>query len=117
MRPVTAWAHMMRQSVTIEAVSTGMNAYGERTPGTSTTYRCRLVAKRQLVRNSQGKEVMSRAVLYLMSDAAIDPQSKVTLSTGDVGSMQGFDVNPPIASVARYSDDGGGFHNTVLYLE
>lgn len=108
---------MMRQSVAIEAPSTGMNAYGERTPGTSTTYRCRLVAKRQLVRNSKGEEVMSRAVLYLMSADAIDPQSKVTLSTGDVGSTQSFDVHPPIASVSRYSDNGGGFHHTTVYLE
>lgn len=105
----------MNQSVTI-APAASRNAYGEQTAGTAVSYRCRLVNKRTMVRNTQGQEVISNITLYLMSNALIQPDAVVTLSTGDVGSTESYAIQPKILSVNRYSDDGGGFHHTTVYL-
>lgn len=115
MRSVTGWARMMNQTVSIAAPSSA-DVYGERSYGSAVSYRCRLVGKRTLVRDTSGREVVSKQTLYLMTPNVIDPESLITLSTGDVGSTEGHAINPPILSVGRYPDDAGGFHHSVLYL-
>ena len=115
MRSVTRWAHMLRQTASFAAPS-GVNRNGEQTFGTAVSYRCRLVGKREQMLSADGRQVLSRQRLYLMTDANIDPQSQVTLSTGDVGSTEGWAIHPPIVGVGRYPADDGGFHHTVVFL-
>jgi hypothetical protein len=115
MRAVAGWARMMRQTATV-APRSGQDGYAEPTYGAAVSYRCRLVGKRKLVLTAEGRQVVSTQTLYLMSDAAIDPESQVTLSTGDVGSTERHAINPPILGVGRYPADDGGFHHTVLFL-
>jgi hypothetical protein len=106
---------MMRQSVSFAPPAT-RNVYGELAPGAATTYRCRHVQKQRLVLNDEGQQVLSKSTLYVMGNPTIPTESQVTLSTGDVGSTENYAIHPPILSVCRYPDDGGGFHHTVVYL-
>ena len=108
------WRNLMRQQLTIQPPST-RSGYGELTYGTAVTYKCRLVGKRRQVLNTLGQEVTSMWTAYLYSADIVDPQSKVTLSTGDVGSTEAFAITPPIKSVATYPDEIG-HHHTVLFL-
>jgi hypothetical protein len=111
---VAAWLDMMRQTVTVEPVS-GRDLFGNKTYGAALTYRCRLVGKRKLVIDEAGKEVLSRQTVYLATADAIDPESRVTLSTADVGSTAATAINPPIVSTARFPDETG-WHHAVIYL-
>ncbi len=115
MRPVSGWAHMMRQTATVAAPG-AKNGYGERTYGAVTSYRCRLVGRQKLVLAADGREVLSRQTLYLMTEDYVDTQSQLTLSTGDVGSTESFAIHPPILAVGRYPANNGGFHHTCLFL-
>lgn len=111
---LATWRSMMRQTLTVAAPST-MNGYAELTYGTPVSYRCRLVGKRQLVLNGQGQEVTSMWTAYLFSNDVIHPESRVTLSTGDVNSTEVPLTQPPIKSVKTVPDEFGR-HHTVLYL-
>lgn len=109
-----AWRSMMRQTLTV-APKTGRDSAGDATYGTAVEYRCRLVGKRKQVRMPNGQEVTSHQTAYLYTDDVIDPQSKVTLSTADVGSTEAHSISPPILQTGRYPDDMG-FSHSVIYL-
>lgn len=111
---LSTWRGMMRQRLSVQPPS-GKDGYGQRTYGSAVSYRCRLVGKRRQVLDVQGREVTSMWTAYLYSADVIDPESLVTLSTGDVGSTESFAVNPPIKSVSMFPDESG-HHHTVLFL-
>lgn len=115
MPSVPAWRHLMRQTATV-AARTGQDSFGVPTYGMATSYRCRLVGKRRLVINVQGQQVVSGQTLYLMSGDNIQPDARVTLSTGDVGSTESWALQPKILSTGRYPDETGAFHHTSLFL-
>lgn len=115
MRSVVGWSRMMRQTISI-APMTGRDVYSKPVYSTSpTSVRCRLVGKRQMVRNDQNQDVVSHWTAYLMTDQSFGTDAQVTLSTGDVGSTADRDIHPPILSVGRYPANDGGYHHTVLY--
>lgn len=114
MTAIAAWADFMRQTMTVEA-RTGQDGFGNATYGAATAYQCRLVGKRQLVLNGEGREVVSKQTAYLASADEIGPQARVTLSTADVGSTQNYAIHPPILASARYPDEAGQ-HHSVLYF-
>ncbi len=115
MARLSAWRSMMRQQLTV-AAPTGLSGYGDMVYSTSpVTYRCRLVGKRKQVLNAQGQEVTSMWTAYLYSADVIDPQSQVTLSTGDVGSTATLAIRPPIKATGLFPDEHG-HHHSVIYL-
>ena len=113
---VAPWRGMMRQTLTIADAST-MDAFANLTFGSPTTYRCRLVGKTKLVRNSEGREVVSSQHAILASGVMVLPNAQVTLSTGDVGSTEPWAINPPIMSTARYPDETGRNVYTAVFLK
>ena len=114
MRPVSGWASMMRQTISIAPLSS-RDAYGKPTYGSATSYRCRLVGKRTRVLNAQGQEVISNWTAYVMADVAIQPDVQVTLSTADVASTEAYAITPQLLSVGRYPANDGGFHHVTVH--
>jgi len=109
---VKAFAPLMRQKVLI-APRTADDSYGDATFGTNVSYKCAVVGDMRIVRNVAGEEAPSRQTIYLMSNAAIGPQDRITLSTGDVGSTESFAINPEILAVSRYPFTAGQFFTEV----
>jgi hypothetical protein len=116
MRPITGYAHLMRQFLTVEP-RTGQDLYNKPTFGAPVTYRCRLVSKRQQVLAADGTRVTSTMTAYLMTTNAVDPTARITLRSEDVGSTESYAIQPPILATARYSGDATQpWHHSVLYL-
>lgn len=109
------WAGLMRQVVLV-APRTGHDSFGHPAYGADVSYFGRLVGKRQLVRNSDGQEVMSSQTVYLRSGDNVLPSARVTLSTTDVGSTEEWSLKPPIVATGRYSDESGRWLYTSLFL-
>lgn len=77
MRPSTT---LFRDSVSVETYS-GDSAYGP-IYAASATVLCKVSTLRQLVRNSNGEEVVSEATLYVLpaNAAPFTPESRVTIA-------------------------------------
>lgn len=114
MRPISAFASLMPDTVTIAAASS-RDAYGEITYGSATTYRARVVGEQKLIRGFTGEEVLSRHTVYVMGAAVVQPEAQVTLSTGLVNSTDASAIHPPILGAGRVPDQSGT-HHAVLYL-
>jgi len=110
---VRMFAPLMRQTVRI-APKTGYDGYGDASYGSDVTYQCAVVGETKLVRNERGQDVPSKQGIYLMSAAAVRPEDRVTLSTGDVGSTESFAINPSIVAVARYPFTRGQFCTAIF---
>ena len=109
---VRAFEKLMTQTVTIAPFSS-YDDYGAPSFGTAVSYRAAVVGETKRVVNAQGNEVPSQQAIYLMSAAAIRPEDRVTLSTGDVGSTESFAINPRIVAVERYPFLRGQFATVV----
>lgn len=108
------WRDLYTQSLTIAAFSS-YDSYGKPTYGSAVSYVARVVGKRRLVVNAAGQEVVSDWTAYLYSNTTVDPRSKVTLSTGDVGSTATLATNPPILSVERTPDENGMLYTALFF--
>lgn len=115
LRMIARWRHMMSSRVTI-ANLTGRDAQAKPTFGSATTYQCHLSRKRRLVTNMLGNAIDSGQAIYLDNSVAVEPTSRVTLSSGDIGSTEASALNPKIISVERRFDQSGP-HHIVVYLE
>lgn len=114
MTAISGWFDLLTQSVSV-APYASRNAYGEDSYGAAVTYRARVVGKRSKVINAAGQEVVSDQTVYLGTANAVDPRSRVTLSTADAGSTEEYAIHPPIISTGRYPDENGN-HHSVLFL-
>lgn len=112
--PVSEWRDLMRQTVSVAPFSS-MDGYGKPTYGPAKTYRARVTGKRRMVRDAEGREVVSSQTVYLASNAAIGPKDRITLSTGDAGSTDPAALSPEILAVGRFPD-GRLMHHTEIYL-
>jgi hypothetical protein len=104
----------MPSRVTV-AARTGVDWYGKPTYGTATSYQCRLVYKRTLMRGPGGEDIDSSHQVHLMTADAIVATARLTLATADVGSTDEAAIHPTIMSVGRRYDQTGA-HHVVLYL-
>lgn len=114
MRPISRWGHMFSTTVSIQARTTN-GAYGAPQYGTAVTYRAHLNANAKIVRDANGAQVISSQSVHIMSNVAVLPTAKVTLSTADVGSTETGAISPQIVAVERRFDQNGP-HHTVLRL-
>lgn len=103
---------LMQDTITIEPY-TGQNVNQESTYGASTSYTCRVVGKRTIVRRPNGQEAVSTAHAHLDRLAGIDPRSRITLPSRFTPQQ------PPILSVESLPDEdgtsGSGAHS-VIYV-
>lgn len=67
---------------------------------------CRLIEKNQMVRDTNGDEVLSTSHLWIPSDEAITSESEVTLSDS---------TTPSILSVLHIPDEKGDKHTKVFF--
>jgi hypothetical protein len=109
---VRAFAPLMRQRVSIEPCST-YDSYGAPSYGTAVVYQCAVVGEMKMIMKADGQEVPSKQAVYLMSNAAVRPEDRITLSTGDVGSTESYAINPAIVAIERYPFTAGQFVTVV----
>ena len=78
---------LLKDTVAVETYS-GDSAYGP-IYAASTSIHCHIDARRHLIRNTYGDEVVSEATLYVHPDdaAPFTPESRVTIPTGRVSSV------------------------------
>ena len=114
MRPIQRFRHLMSSTVQI-AQPAGMNEYGEESYGADVSYRAHLRGEHKLVRDAGGEEVVSSKRIYLEGTANINPNSRVTLSTADVGTTESGLRQPPILAIERRFDQNGP-HHVVVHL-
>jgi hypothetical protein len=97
---------LMSDSVTIYAHSS-VDAYGKRTAsGSGTTYDCRVIYKNQLMKDNNGREVLSMGrVIVPNALSGITTNAKITLPDG---------TNPPIISISRLTDETSSNHHSVV---
>jgi hypothetical protein len=105
---IEEFADLLVQTVTIEPYAT-KDRYGEISYGAGVDYWSRVVGKSKMIRNGQGREVVSMFTIYLQSNSTIGENDRVTLPAGYVLSQ------PPIIAVGRYPDEDG-VHHTVVYV-
>ena len=103
-----------RQTVQIAARS-GLDGYGVPTFSAATSHRARVVGKRKLVRDFEGREVLSSYTVYLAGNPRVEAHDRLTLSTDDVHSTETGALSPVILSVGKFPDDLGR-QSTVLFL-
>jgi len=80
---------------------------GQPTYGSSTPFSCRLVQKTRMVRDTAGDEVVSSCHVVIKGTPNVQPEDKVTLSTGGA---------PTILAVERPGDETGLPAYTRIYF-
>jgi len=96
---------LLNQHVTI-APATGLDSEGMRTYGTAVTVDALVIGKQKLVLDSQGRDVVSSAQVYLDGTAVVTTESKITLPDG---------TTPVILAVSVYPDLDGVTDHKVVY--
>lgn len=114
MRPIADFSRFGGKTVLI-APQSSFDAYGKPTFGTDVPYNCHIAAKQEMVRDANGREVTSKQQIWVFSTAVIPTTSRLTLSTGDVGSTSPDQTQPKILAVVRRFD-GPNPHHSVVYL-
>jgi hypothetical protein len=94
---------LMPQTCSIIAPGTTRGFYGTLAASTvaATTYRCRWVEQREVMREAGGEYRAQRGVLWVASTGRISPTDRVTLPDG---------TTPPILAVEEYPDMDGLHH-------
>ena len=97
---------LMNQTITIETPATLSGSGEVATWNPAVSYRCQLTGQRRITFTAFGQQVVSGMTAIFCSGDPFDTRSRVTLSTGDIGSTEAHLRQPAIGSVHRYSDDG-----------
>ncbi len=97
---------LMNQTLTIETPLTFSGSGEVVTWSTPVTYKCQLSGKRRATIDAQGQTVISGMTALIEMSIPVDILSRVTLTTGDVGSTEPHLRQPALQSVHRYSDEG-----------
>ena len=88
------------------AARAGRTVEGSPTYGADVEYAGMIEQRARLVRDTQGREVVSTTQVYVATTDEIKPDARVTLT--------GFSPpQPPIINVARFSDEAGASHVEV----
>ena len=101
----TDWDDMFGGQTCTVATRASLSGYAVPSFNAATSFKCRWVEKRANVVDSQGQTVAQRGLLWVMSTAAIDPTSKVTLPDGTA---------PPIIAADAFSDESGRYHHVRI---
>jgi hypothetical protein len=94
---------LMTETITVEPFA-GETGRGVRSYGSASTYQCRIVGKRRMVRDAQGEEIVSTRTIYLGSAPGVTVRDRLTLPNGD---------QPMILSVASTPDEDGTYYETI----
>ena len=107
---------MMRQTVTITPRSSE-NQRGKPTYGSATTYRARVITGGKERMDRQGRLIRPAHTVWVATADHIAPDSKITLSTADVGSTEDVLTSPPmLGPPRRFANERGKFTHTKIEL-
>lgn len=95
---------LMTQTVAIRPF-TGSNDYGEPEHGTAVEHSARVVDKQTLVRDKNGREVVSTSQTWLFGAPGVTSDDKITLADGS---------KPVILTVKSYPDENGAHHQAIF---
>ena len=107
-------------SVTLQRFSgLSTDGYGARTYSTAQTVRARVEQVRRLVRDNEGKEVVSNTTVYIPPYDASTSAPSITVSASDKitlpsGYLSAGSSQPPIISVERCDDEEVTHHFEVF---
>lgn len=108
----SALRELMTQTVTLSTFS-GYTAYGVASFGTAKTYAARVEREIKLVKNMQGREVVSTTTVYVGTTSTggtvptgFGANGKIVLPTGD---------SPGLLAVESFPDEVSGVHHAVVY--
>lgn len=104
---LAALLDLMPHTVQLAAES-GKNAAAEPTYGADADYQALVQQQARMVRDTQGRMVVSNTQVYLATTDAITPRYRITLPAGFTPQR------PPIINVARFSDEDG-LHHVEVY--
>lgn len=113
MSGVGDWLHLMASSVSVNAATTSLDAYGKPSySSTTTVYRCRIEGPTRFNHTATNTQMVSSYTLYVAATASlpvIGPKDKITMPAG-------FPLtNPPILQVEPVFD-GKTIHHHVVRL-
>lgn len=115
MRPIADFAAKFGGKQVLIAPRTSLDGYGKASYGSDVAYNVHIAQKQELVRNQNGQEVTSLQQVWVLSGDLIPTTSRLTFSTGDVGSTEAAQITPKILAVVRRYD-GPNAHHSVIYL-
>lgn len=98
---------LLQETVTIKA-QTGTDAWGKPTFDAGTDYDARVQEQREVVKTTEGQEVLSTVQVYINGDATVGPNSQVTLPDGR---------QPDIITIRKPKSASGTVHHTKISLE
>ena len=101
-------APLLVHTVTLEPWSS-QDGYGKPAYGAAVTYAARVVGRNRMVRDDQGREVVSSKQVQLGQKVSVSTKDRITLPAGEV--LQ----QPPIVAVGDSPDELGESY-TVVYL-
>ena len=101
-----ALADLFTELVSVEPWES-QDEFGEPSYGASVSYPARIVHAMKLVRNDEGREVVSNARAFVNTGTtAISPKARVTLPDG---------TQPKILTVERFPDEAGEIATTIYF--
>ena len=101
----STFGDMLKDEVTVQEYS-GRDAYGSPSYGSPVTYKCRVVYKNRLVRNTEGSLISSSFQVWMDWIDNITEEWLITLPGGET---------PPILSIERFKDEVGESHTKVFF--
>ena len=99
------FADMLTQDITVETEAT-YDEFGKPTFNAATAYKARVIYKNDLVRDSQGREIVAKGTCWIKGHPDLFNGAQVALPDG---------TSPDIISVERLTDEDGETH-TKLYF-
>lgn len=99
---------LMPNTVRLSTSGPSRDAYGVATwSGSGSTYKARLVQRRQYFRSGNGDALVAEALAYIATTRQISTALVVTTSSGSVY---------PVLAVAQFPDENGANHHVKAWL-
>jgi hypothetical protein len=101
----TEFLELMGEAITLKAPSS-VDKYGKRAFGTAQSFTARVQPKVHMTRDSAGREVVGRGIVYVYGSPSVTPEWELTLADGS---------KPVIIAVYRARDEDGAHHTEIAY--
>lgn len=98
---------LMGEAITLKAPAS-VDKYGKRSFGTAQSFTARVEPKLHMARDSAGREVVGRGIVYVYGAPLVTPEWELTLADN---------AKPIIISAYRARDEDGAHHTAITYGE
>jgi len=101
----TEFRELMGEAITLKAPSS-VDKYGKRSFGNAQSFTGRVEPKLHMTRDSAGREVVGRGIVYVYGAPVVTPEWELTLADGS---------KPIIISAYHARDEDGAHHTAISY--